>query len=76
MAANAASFPIEETSIAELHAAYLDGWATALSVCQAISTGSQRMTGKARPWERSSSTTPTRGRTRPRWMPPWHRLAS
>jgi len=35
MAANAASFPIEETSIAELHAAYLDGRATALSVCQA-----------------------------------------
>jgi len=33
MAANAASFPIEETSIAALHAAYLSGRATALSVC-------------------------------------------
>ena len=35
MAAKAASFRIEETSIAALHAAYLDGRATALSVCQA-----------------------------------------
>jgi amidase len=35
MAANAASFPIEETFIAALHEAYLSGRATALSVCQA-----------------------------------------
>src|SRR5260370_34433049 len=35
MAANAASFPVEETSIAALHEAYLSGRATALSVCQA-----------------------------------------
>ena len=35
MAANAASFPIQETSIAALYAAYLSGRATALSVCQA-----------------------------------------
>ena len=35
MSANAASFPIEETTIAALHAAYLDGRATAMSVCQA-----------------------------------------
>jgi amidase len=35
MPANAASFRIEETSIAALHAAYLDGRRTALSVCQA-----------------------------------------
>lgn len=35
MAASAASFQIEETSIAALHAAYLDGRTTALSVCQA-----------------------------------------
>jgi amidase len=33
--ANAASFPIEETSITALHEAYLSGRATALSVCQA-----------------------------------------
>ena len=35
MAANAASFPIEEASIATLHEAYLSGRATAVSVCQA-----------------------------------------
>jgi amidase len=35
MAANAASFPIEETSIAALHAAYLSGRASVVSVCQA-----------------------------------------
>ena len=35
MPTNAAPFPIEETSIAALHAAYLSGRATALSVCQA-----------------------------------------
>jgi amidase len=35
MAANVASFPIEETSIAALQAAYLSGRATAVSVCQA-----------------------------------------
>ena len=35
MSTNTASFPIEETAIAALHAAYLDGRATALSVCQA-----------------------------------------
>jgi amidase len=35
MAANAASFSIEETSIAALHAAYLSGRATAVSVCKA-----------------------------------------
>ena len=35
MAATAASFPIEETSIAVLHAAYLSDRATAVSVCQA-----------------------------------------
>jgi amidase len=35
VAANAASFPIEETSIAALQAAYLSGRATAMSVCQA-----------------------------------------
>src|SRR5271157_4360057 len=33
--ANATSFPIEETSIAALHAGYLSGRATAVSVCQA-----------------------------------------
>ena len=33
MSTNTASFPIEETAIAALHAAYLDGRATALSVC-------------------------------------------
>jgi amidase len=32
--ANATSFPIEETSIAALHAGYLSGRATAVSVCQ------------------------------------------
>ena len=35
MAANAALFPIEEATIAALHAAYLGGRATAASVCQA-----------------------------------------
>jgi amidase len=35
MATNAASFSIEETSIAALHAAYLSGRATAVSVCKA-----------------------------------------
>jgi Asp-tRNA(Asn)/Glu-tRNA(Gln) amidotransferase A subunit family amidase len=35
MTANAASFPVEETSIAALHGAYLTGRATALSVCRA-----------------------------------------
>jgi amidase len=35
MSANTASFPIEETTIAALHAAYLSGRATAVSVCQA-----------------------------------------
>ena len=35
MTANAASFPIQETSIAVLQAAYLSGRATAVSVCQA-----------------------------------------
>ena len=50
MAANAGSFPIDETSIAALHAAYLSGRATAVFVCRRISTGSRRMTGKARLW--------------------------
>jgi amidase len=35
MATRAASFRIEETSIAALHAAYMSGRATAVSVCQA-----------------------------------------
>jgi amidase len=35
MSTNTASFPIEETTIADLHAAYLSGRATAVSVCQA-----------------------------------------
>lgn len=35
MTSSAASFPVEETSIAALHAAYLSGRATALSVCRA-----------------------------------------
>src|SRR5499427_824327 len=35
MAASAPPFPIEETTIAALHAAYLSGGATAVSVCQA-----------------------------------------
>jgi Asp-tRNA(Asn)/Glu-tRNA(Gln) amidotransferase A subunit family amidase len=35
MAATAAPFPIEETTIATLHAAYVSGRATAVSVCQA-----------------------------------------
>jgi amidase len=35
MAASAASFPIEETTIATLHDAYVSGRATAVSVCQA-----------------------------------------
>ena len=35
MAATAAPFPIEETTIAALHAAYVSGRATAVSVCQA-----------------------------------------
>ena len=35
MVEKATSFRIEETSIAALHAAYLDGRATAVSVCQA-----------------------------------------
>jgi amidase len=35
MAASAAPFPIEETTIAALHAAYVSGRATAVSVCQA-----------------------------------------
>src|SRR5215469_11854556 len=35
MTATAAPFPIEETTIATLHAAYLSGRATAASVCQA-----------------------------------------
>ena len=35
MAATAAPFPIEETTIATLHAAYVSGQATAVSVCQA-----------------------------------------
>ena len=34
MAATAAPFPIEETTIATLHAAYVSGRATAVSVCQ------------------------------------------
>jgi hypothetical protein len=33
--ANAGSFPIDETSIAASHAAYLSGHATVVSVCQA-----------------------------------------
>ena len=35
MSTNTASFPIEETTIAALHATYLGGRATAVSVCQA-----------------------------------------
>ena len=35
MTTSATSFPVEETSIGALHAAYLSGRATALSVCQA-----------------------------------------
>jgi len=35
MAASAPPFPIEETTIAALHAAYMSGGATAVSVCQA-----------------------------------------
>jgi Asp-tRNA(Asn)/Glu-tRNA(Gln) amidotransferase A subunit family amidase len=35
MAPNAAPFPIEETTIAALHAAYVSGRSTAVSVCQA-----------------------------------------
>jgi Asp-tRNA(Asn)/Glu-tRNA(Gln) amidotransferase A subunit family amidase len=35
MAASAAPFPVEETTIATLHAAYESGRATAVSVCQA-----------------------------------------
>ena len=35
MAATAAPFPIEETTIATLHAAYVSGRATAVSACQA-----------------------------------------
>jgi amidase len=35
MTASAAPFPIEETTIAALHAAYVSGRATAVSVCQA-----------------------------------------
>jgi hypothetical protein len=76
MPANAASFRIEETSIAALHAAYLDGRTTALSVCQAHLDRIAAYDRKGRLWERSSLTTPTRWRTLPRWMPPWHRPAS
>ena len=67
MAANAASFPIQETSIAALYAAYLSGRATALSVCQAHLDRIVAYTGAARLWGRSSSSTPTRWRMRPRW---------
>jgi amidase len=35
MAGSAAPFPIEETTIAGLHAAYVSGGATAVSVCRA-----------------------------------------
>ena len=35
MAASAPPFPIEETTIAALHAAYVSGEATAVSVCRA-----------------------------------------
>ena len=35
MAASAAPFPVEEATIAGLHAAYASGRATAVSVCQA-----------------------------------------
>ena len=35
MVASAAPFPIEETTIAALHSAYVSGRATAVSVCQA-----------------------------------------
>jgi amidase len=35
MAPNAAPFPIEETTIAALHAAYVSGRSTAVSICQA-----------------------------------------
>jgi hypothetical protein len=35
MASNAAPFPVEETTIATLHAAYVSGRSTAASVCQA-----------------------------------------
>jgi hypothetical protein len=37
MSANTASFPIEETTIAALHAAYLDGRATAMSASASAS---------------------------------------
>ena len=48
MAASAALFPIEEATIAGLHAAYVSGRATAVSVCRAHLTGSPFTTGKAR----------------------------
>ena len=62
MAASAALFPIEETTIATLHAAYVSGRATAVSVCQAHLDRIAAYDRKARLWERSSSTTLTNGR--------------
>jgi Asp-tRNA(Asn)/Glu-tRNA(Gln) amidotransferase A subunit family amidase len=64
MAASAPPFPIEETTIAALHAAYLSGRATAVSVCQAHLDRIAAYDRKGRLWERSSSTTLTRSRMR------------
>jgi len=76
MSANTASFPIEETTIAALHAAYLDGQATAMSVCQAHLDRIAAYDRSGPALRRSLSTTPTRWRMRRRWMPPWRRPAN
>jgi Asp-tRNA(Asn)/Glu-tRNA(Gln) amidotransferase A subunit family amidase len=76
MSTNTASFPIEETTIAALHAAYLSGRATAVSVCQAH-------LDRIAAYDRSGPAlgaiivnNPDALRMRPRWMLPWRRPAN
>ena len=60
MTTSATSFPVEETSIDALHAAYLSGRATALSVCQAHLDRIAAYDRRGPALGLSSSTTPTR----------------
>jgi hypothetical protein len=75
MAASAPPFPIEETTIAALHAAYGVVGRRRYRLAKPTSTGSPRMTEMARLSERSSSATLTRWRTRLCSMLPSRRRA-
>ena len=75
MAANAASFSIEETSIAALHAAYLSGRATAVSVCKAHLDRIAAYDRKGPALGAIIINNPDAWRTQLRWMPPWCRPA-